>query len=192
MTATNPLVGHPVYAAAAKAIADGGLGQALAVYASARSKRRDGDPLLDLGAPLLDFLLGVLGEPPEAVLATAEAIATDRAGGDAWFLTIRFRSGLVATIDLGSFLPDAYPVGSETRIEFCGTDRVVTVEPDNLAVTVVGPGGTSRDDCSVAPAGDRLANVVKAGEAGDASATTRAIIEAARRSAATRRPETVF
>jgi predicted dehydrogenase len=191
MTATNPLVDHPAYTAAAEAIAHGGLGEALSVYASVRSRWRDGDPLLDLGGPLLDYLLGVIEEPPEEVLATTEAVATDRAGGDAWLLMIRFRSGLVATIDLGHFLPDGYPVQTETRIEFCGTDRVVTVEPDRLAVTVIGRGGISLDDCYLELLRDRLADFANAVDAGTASATTKAVIEAARRSAETRRPEPI-
>jgi predicted dehydrogenase len=178
----NPLHDHPAFAPVAAEIGRGTLGQRLSAYASARAKRQDGDPLLDLGAALLDFLVTVLGDPVETVMAT-----TARIGGqdvDAWFLTIRFADGLVATVDLGTFLPDAHPVDLELRLEVCGTERVIVVEPSNVAVTVIGRSGLTRDDCYPERYDERLRTYAEALGAGTIVSPASSVIEAARRSVA--------
>lgn len=180
---SNPLFTHPTLAPIAGAIAGDGLGQRIAAYASARAKRRDGDPLIDLGAPVLDYLLTVLGATVESVLATSERLAGETT--DAWFLTLRFADGLVATVDLGTFLPDSYPLNLELRLEISGTDRVIVADPANVAVTVIGPAGLIRDDAYPESYEDQLRRFAEAVRAGDAASLASGVIDAARRSAAT-------
>jgi predicted dehydrogenase len=180
---SNPLLDHPVFGPVAAELARGGLGQRLSAYASGRSKRREGDSLLDLGAPLLDYLLTVLGDDVESVLATNERLTGPSA--DAWFLTIRFADGLVATVDLGTFLPDSYPLELELRLEINGTDRVIVAEPANVAVSVFGPGGVKFDDAYPESYDERLLRFADAVEAGEVVSAASAVIDAARRSANT-------
>ncbi|HEY7035829.1 MAG TPA: Gfo/Idh/MocA family oxidoreductase [Thermomicrobiales bacterium] len=179
---TNPLFAHPAFAPVATEVGRGALGQRLAVYASARSKRRDRDPLVDLGVPILDFLLTILGDPVESVMATNQRILGP--SPDAWFLTIRFADGLVATLDLGTFLPDSYPHDLELRLELCGTDRAILVEPANVAVTVIGPSGPRRDDGYPDEFDDRLRHFVAAVQADNVVSPALSVAAAARRSAA--------
>jgi predicted dehydrogenase len=182
-TPVNPLLTHPALAPVAGEIARGTLGQRLAAYASARSKRRDGDPLRDLGTPLLDYLLTILGGTVESVLATNERLTGKTA--DAWFLTIRYADGLVATVDLGTFLPDSYPLDFELRFEICGTDRVIVADPANVAVTVIGPAGLTRDDAYPESYQERLMRFANAVQAGDVASAASSVINAAQRSAQT-------
>jgi predicted dehydrogenase len=178
----NPLLFHPAFGPVAAELCNSNVGQLLAVYLSGRTKRRDGDPLRDLGAPLLDYLLTVIDSPVASVTATNERVANQ--SPDAWFLTIRFADGLVATVDLGFFLPASYPTDTEVRLEICGTDRVLVVEPDNVAVTVIGRDGTRRDDAYPDPWNDLLIRSAAAiSEAADRPVSR--VIDAARRSAAT-------
>jgi predicted dehydrogenase len=178
---TNPLFDHPAFAPVAAEVGRGALGQRLAVYASARSKRSDADPLVDLCVPILDFLLTILGVPAETVIATNQRILSQTV--DAWFMTVRLADGLVATLDLGSFLPDSYPIDLEFRIELCGTDRAIVVEPANVAVTVIGPAGLVRDHCYPASYDDRLRQFAAAVQAGEVVSPASSVITAARRSA---------
>ena len=178
---TNPLFTHPTLAPIAGEIARGALGQRLAAYATARSKRRDGDTLIDLGAPLLDYLLTILDVPVESVLATNERLLAQ--SPDAWFLTLRFADGLIATIDLGSFLPDTSPLNHELRLEIHGTDHVIVADPSNVAVTVIGASGLTRDDAYPEDYEDRLARFAGAMGAGEVASPATGVIEAARRSA---------
>ena len=90
-SSANPLFVHPAFAPAAREISDANLGQILSVYASARTKRRNGDPLVDLGAPLFDFLLSIIDSPVISVTATNERILGQ--SPDAWFLATRFAAG---------------------------------------------------------------------------------------------------
>src|SRR5215213_5410948 len=113
--ATNPLLSHPVFAPIVREVQSDALGQRLAAYASARTKHQTNDPLVDLGAPLIDFLIQILGTDIESVMATNERVGGDDL--DAWFLTLRFTDGLVATVDLGNFLPPSYPDDLELRLE---------------------------------------------------------------------------
>jgi predicted dehydrogenase len=181
-TPQNPLFDHPAFAPVAAEVGRGGLGQRLAVYASARSKRRNDDPLADLCTPLLDFLLTILGDRVESVMATSQRILSQTV--DAWFMTIRFADGLVATLDFGTFLPDAYPHDLELRVELCGTDHAIVVEPANVSVTVIGPSGLTRDDCYPESYDDRLRHFAEAVQAGDVVSPAASVIAAARRSAA--------
>jgi predicted dehydrogenase len=182
-TPTNPLFDHPAFAPVAAQVERGALGQRLAVYASARSKRRDGDPLDDVCVPLLDFLLAIQGERVESVLATSQENRSQAV--DAWFLTIRFADGLVATLDAGSFLPDVYPHDIELRLEFCGTDHAIVVEPNNVAVTVFGRSGLAHDLAYPESYDERLRAFAGAVQAGAVASPASAVVAAARRSAAT-------
>jgi len=179
---SNPLLDHPVFRPIAAELARGELGQRLSAYASARSKRRDGDPLLELGASLLDYLLTVLGDDIESVMATNERLTGQSA--DAWFLTISFADGLVATVDLGTFLPDSCPLDLELRLETSGTDRVIVAGPANIAVSVFGRDGLKLDDAYPESYDERLLRFADAVRAGDVANPAVAVIDAARRSAA--------
>jgi predicted dehydrogenase len=178
----NPLFEHPAFAPAAKEIGRGALGQRLSAYVSGRAKRRDADPLLDPGASLLDFLLTVLGGEVESVMATSERVQGKTT--DAWFITLRFADGLIATLDLGNFLPGSYPVDLELRLEFCGTDHVIVVEPANVAVTVIGPDGLRRDEAYPEQYHERLSRYAEALQSGHVASPASKVIEAVRRSAA--------
>ena len=177
----NPLLDHPAFAPIAAEIDRGTLGQRLSAYASGRSKRRDADPLLELGVPLLDYLLAVLGGDVESVMATSERLAGQ--SPDAWFITVRFADGLIATLDLGTFLPDSYPVDLELRLEICGTDHVFVVDPGNVAVTVIGPNGTARADAYPDSYDERIRRYAQAVQVGNATNRTAKVIDAVRRSA---------
>lgn len=181
-TPSNPLFDHPAFAPAAAQVERGALGRRLSVYASARSKRRNADSLVDLGAPILDFLVTILGTPVESVMATNQSILAETP--DAWFVTVRFADGLVATLDLGAFLPDSYPHDCELRLELCGTDQAILVEPANVAVTVIGPSGLGRDDCYPDSYDDRLRRFAEAVQTGAVVSPAASVIAAAHRSAA--------
>ena len=183
--ATNPLLSHPVFAPIVRDVQAGELGQRLSAYASARAKQSTTDVLADLGAPLIDFLLQLFGSEVDSVMATNE-----RVGGadlDAWFLTLRFADGFVATVDLGTFLPATYPEDLEIRLEVSGTDAVIIAEPENVAVTVIGPGGIERDHSYTQSYHDDYRQFATTLVSATDSPTHR-VITAARRSAETDAP----
>jgi predicted dehydrogenase len=180
-TLTNPLLTHPVFAPIVREVHSGALGQRLAAYASGRTKRHTGDSLVEIGAPLIDFLIQTLGDDIESVMATNE-----RVGGndlDAWFLTLRFSDGLVATVDLGNFLPATYPEDLELRLEISGTDAVIIAEPENVAVTVIGANGTTQDNSYTRSYHDDFRQFAS-DIASDVQRPVMRVIDAARRSAA--------
>jgi predicted dehydrogenase len=179
----NPLFTHPTLVPIAGEIARGVLGQRLAAYATARAKPRSGDPLIDLGAPLLDYLLTILDTPVASVLATNERLLAQTP--DAWFLTLRLTDGLIATIDLGTFLPASSPLDLELRLELHGTDHVITADPANVAVTITGPTGLTRADAYPDSYDERLAHFADAVRTGEITELFTAVIDAARRSAET-------
>lgn len=139
----NPLCVHPVFAPIIAEVRSGALGQPLAVYASARSKAGATDSLLDLGVPVIDFLLELFGGEIRSVMATNERVRSEEF--DAWFLSLAFADGLIATVDVGNFLPAAYPDDLELRLEVSGTDAVIIAEPEKVGVTVFGLDGLSRE-----------------------------------------------
>lgn len=179
--ATNPLLTHPVFAPIVREVQGGALGQRLAAYASARTKQATSDALLDLGAPLIDFLIQILGTEIESVMATNERVGGDDL--DAWFLTLRFADGLVATVDLGNFLPPSYPDDLELRLELSGAEAVIIAEPENVAVTVIGLHGTTQDNSYSRSYHDDFRQFATA-VAGDKQRPVMRVIDAARRSAA--------
>jgi len=178
---TNPLLSHPVFAPIVTEVQGGALGQRLAAYASGRTKRRVGDPLVELGAPLIDFLIQIFGENVVSVMATNERVGGD--DFDAWFLTLRFADDLVATVDLGNFLPDAYPDDLELRLELSGTDAVIIAEPENVAVTVIGRTGTAQDNSYSRSYHEDLLQFARAVATNEQMPVMR-VVAAARRSAA--------
>jgi hypothetical protein len=99
-------------------------------------------------------------------------------------MTVRFADGLVATLDFGSFLPDSYPLDLELRLELCGTDHAIVVNPANVSVTVIGPSGFSLDDSYPESYGDRLRRFAEAVQRGNVVSPASGVIAAARRSAA--------
>ncbi|MDP9369681.1 MAG: Gfo/Idh/MocA family oxidoreductase, partial [Chloroflexota bacterium] len=132
----NPWRVVPATALAARQLREPGIGQLLAVFAAHRTKQAMGDPLVELGLPLLDYLVGALRAEVVQVQATAETLfATDGPGEpDTWLLLLRFRTGLIATVELGRSLPAAFPTDSELRVEFAGSERVVVADAENLGV----------------------------------------------------------
>jgi predicted dehydrogenase len=178
---TNPLLSHPVFAPIVREVQSGALGQRLAAYASGRTKQRSGDSLVEIGAPLIDFLIQILGDEIESVMATNERVGGDDL--DAWFLTLRFADGLVATVDLGNFLPPAYPADLELRLEISGTDAVIIAEPENVAVTVIGENGTTHDNSYTRSYHDHFRQFAPA-VSRDPNCPVMRVIAAARRSAA--------
>lgn len=149
----NPFADDPAFAAARKLVVSGGLGQLLAVYAVARAKDPLPDPLATLGLPLLEEIIGALGEQPNAVTA----VRTGESGGFAhWSLVIAFPSGVRATIDLGSGVGAAQAAALDLRVEWSGTERVILVDPANVAVAVSSERGVHHRSAEVSPIADRL------------------------------------
>ena len=157
MTATtafrNPLADDPAFAAARELVASGGLGQLLAVYAVARARDPLPDPLAALGLPLIEEIVGTLGENP----ATVTAVRTGEPGGfEHWSLVLAFPSGVRATVDLGAGLGPAQAAVLDLRVEWSGSERVILVDPTNVAVTVMNGGGIHRRSAEVSPIADKL------------------------------------
>ncbi len=190
----NPWRVVPATALAARQLREPGIGQLLAVFAAHRTKQAMGDPLVELGLPLLDYLVGALRAEVVQVQATAETLfATDGPGEpDTWLLLLRFRTGLIATVELGRSLPAAFPTDSELRVEFAGSERVVVADAENLGVTTYAGDGSVRRNASGPDAHRALLDgflpAVRDAQAPEESLVTlrwvMPLIEAARRSAA--------
>ena len=144
----NPLTDDPAFVAARELVASGGLGQVLAVYAVARAKDVLPDPLATLGLPLVEEIVGALGEMPGSVTA----VRTGEPGGfEHWSLVVAFSSGVRATVDLGAGLGPAQGGALDLRVEWSGSERVILVDPANVAVTVTNERGRSRRSAEVFP-----------------------------------------
>ncbi len=144
----NPWRVVPATVLAARQLREPGVGQLLAAFAAHRTKAVTGDPLVELGLPLLDYLVGALRSEVVQVQATAARLFdTDGPGEpDTWLLLLRFRTGLIATVELGRSLPAAFPTDAEMRVEFAGSERVVVAEAENLGVTTYAADGSVRRD----------------------------------------------
>ena len=144
----KPLATDPAFVAARELVASGGLGQVLAVYAVTRAKEPLADPLTVLGLPLLEEIIGTLDEQP----ASVTAVMTGESGGlEHWSLVVAFPFGVRATVDLGAGLGPAQAGALDLRVEWSGGERVVLVDPANVAVTVTNEGGAHRRSAEVSP-----------------------------------------
>jgi hypothetical protein len=152
-TPVNPLLADPAIAIARERLARNGIGQWLAVYAVARAKAPLPDPLTALGLPLLDLLLQTIPEQPIAVTALRTATAT---GFEHWSLILAFASGLRASVDIGAGIGPGQTNELDLRVEWSGADRVVLVEPMNVAVTVTTASGISTRSAEITPILDAL------------------------------------
>ncbi|MER3438663.1 MAG: hypothetical protein C4346_14330, partial [Chloroflexota bacterium] len=123
----------PAVALACDAVRQGRLGRRLAVYASVRTKACAPADLDTLSLPVIALLLDALQEHPVTIAASEISVRT---GVPAWVIVIRFASGLVGTLDIGSLLPERFPADIEVRLELLGTDEALLIEPDALSVRV--------------------------------------------------------
>ncbi len=189
----NPWRVVPAMVLAERQLREPGIGQPLAVFAAHRTKAATGDPLVELGLPLLDYLVGAIRSEVVQVQATSAMLfgAAGQGEPDTWLLLLRFRTGLIATVELGRSLPAAFPTDSEVRVEFVGSERVVVAEAENLGVTTYARDGSVRRDESGPDAHRALLDgflpAVREAQAPEESLVTlrwvMPLIEAARRSA---------
>jgi len=149
----NPLRSDPAFAAARELVMSGALGQLLAVYAVARTKLPIDDALVLLGLPLIDEIVTTLGEAPVGVTAH---LCREPGHFEQWSMVVAFSSGLRATIDVGAGFGAAQQDHLDLRVEWSGTERVVFVNPANVAVTVTGARGARRDSAEVFPIANRV------------------------------------
>jgi hypothetical protein len=163
------------------------LGRRLAVYASVRTKECRPADFDSLSLPVIALMLDALKENPATVAVSEVSVRTDM---PAWVIVLRFASGLVGTLDVGSLLPESFPVNTEVRLEFMGTDEALLIEPDALTVRVYSAQGVQHTRCDV-PAESYLDQ--KPGElppaaSPEAERVARRVLDAARRALSSGQP----
>ena len=132
----NELRFLPATRALQSSVGQGDAGPLLSVFAAWRTRRALGDPLRELGLPLLDYLRWCLGEE----VARAQVTAGPLFGADrpAALLILRARDGVALTVELAASLPADYEQEDELTIEVLGEAAALRAEPFNQAITVVG------------------------------------------------------
>ncbi len=177
----------PAVALACDAVHQGRLGRRLAVYGSVRTKECTPADFDTLSLPVIALMLDALQEHPVTIAASEVSV---RAGMPAWVIVLRFASGLVGTLDIGSLLPESFPVDTEVRLEFLGTEEALLIEPDALSVRVYSAQRIQHTRCDV-PAESYLDQ--KPGElppaaSAEAERVARRVLDAAHRALSSGQP----
>ncbi|EOD69732.1 Gfo/Idh/MocA family protein [Amycolatopsis vancoresmycina] len=181
LTFASPACHGEAFAVVRKGIADGGIGELTTVLGSLATSAEGG--VLAAAAPyLLDLADAVLGEPAQQVYAQTNTVLNGHGAESAAVLTVRYRSGKVASFDL--------------RRDPAGTDRpAVTFIGDKASVQydagpklLDGVGTLGGEDLLSLLLKDFLNDGDTPGPDGEAALRTFRIVQAAYESAQTGQP----
>ncbi|MFF1606390.1 Gfo/Idh/MocA family protein [Amycolatopsis sp. NPDC058278] len=181
LTVASPACHGEAFAVVRKGIADGGIGELTTVLGSVATRA---DGVLGAAAPyLLDLADAVLGgEPARQVYAQTNIVLSGRSGESAAVLTVRYRSGKVASFDCrrngsATGLPAVTFIGDKGSVQYDAGPQLLGGERPE-------PGG---EDLHALMARDFLGGE-GAGPDGQAALRTFRIIQAAYESAHTGQP----
>lgn len=192
----------------------GQLGDVFAIYGTNNGKmplavrswftdpeRSGGGALVDHVVHLADLIDALLGEPAEEVYAVANRILRADAGRDVetgGVVSVRYPSGVLATIDCSWSVPDSAPTWGGLTLEVHGTEGSMRIDPFASHVGGHGPDGPLRLGFGADLDGRMIAEFLDAVRTGCApqpdgavGARTLAIVTAAQRSVQSGRSEPV-
>jgi len=129
LTFASPACHGEAFAVVRRGIADGGIGELTTILGSVTTRA---DGVLGAAAPhLLDLADAVLGgEPAQQVYAQTNTVLSGRTGESAAVLTVRYRSGKVASFDCrrspsGTGLPAVTFVGDKASVQYDAGPRLL-------------------------------------------------------------------
>ncbi len=201
LTVASPACSSPAFATVRRGIAEGGLGELMAVHGSANGPARsheDGGALRANAPGVLDLVDAVLGgEQAAQVYAQVNSVVSGKPGTEsAALLSVRYPSGVVAALDCSWGPPASRRAGGTPTVTFVGDQGSVefTADPRLLGGFDTGSAG-ERWLSAADPRADALARFVASvagGEAAgpDGAAAVRAlrVVRAAYESARTGQP----